>query len=150
MANSSKRQLSLGVLLKIIEFCSDSNVFDCQVYEAMGMQHSSNTVWAAPLWWQKQRLRNKLKSQKKVKGMCERLRRWFSGCIWCCECSTKLRLTEQCLLCRPCDDMFNQERHVGLRVSSWSFQFFCVPAVIGGYGVQTTSFILHLAYLSIE
>ena len=45
--------------------------------------------------------------------------------------------------------MFNQERHVGLRVSSWSFQFFCVPSVTGGYGVQTTGFILHLAYLKL-
>ena len=88
-------------------------------------------------------------SQKKLKEGEERLRRWFSGWIWCCECSTKLRLTEQCLVCRLCDDMFNQERHGGLRVSSWSFQFICVPAVTGGYGVQTTGFILHLAYLTI-
>ena len=99
----------------------------CQVFEAMVMHHGSNTVWAASCGGKKQRLRREQaeKPEKRLKEGEERLRRWFSGCIWCCECSKKLRLTEQCLLCRPCDDMFNQERHVGLRMSSWSFQFFC-------------------------
>ena len=80
----------------------------------------------------------------------KRLRRWFSGCIiYGAVNGPQSQSWDWLKNASYIDDMFNQERHVGLRVSSWSFHFFCVcvPAVTGGYSVQTTGFILHLAYL---
>ena len=57
---------------------------------------------------------------EKVKGSWGKIK-----CIWCCECFSTLRLTEPCLLCRRCDDMFNQKRRVGLCVSSYLSSVLC-------------------------
>ena len=119
------------------------------------MRSHGHVTWlkhrmSSALLWQKQRVRKKLKSQKKEKKESEEnLKRWFPGCISCCECPRKLKLTQNCSYV---DNVIISSTEKGVWVNVWlrdlsSFFFVCVRAVTGGYGVQTTGLIIQMIYL---